>query len=99
MQEMAEFRKTEGHIFGHLEILVDNDFLAGIKILRDLSGGFHYSRHSPRLTLRGHELLAELRSKELWERVKGIAKSKGIELTFDIIKTLGKVALKQIVGE
>lgn len=99
MQEMAEFRKTEGHIFGHLEILVDNDFLAGVTILRDLSGGFHYGLHSPRLTLRGHELLAELRSKEIWERVKGIAKSKGIELTFDIIKTLSKVALKQIIGE
>lgn len=99
MQEMAEFRKIEGRLFGHLEILLDNDFLAGITIQRDLSGGFHYSIHSPRLTLRGHELLAELRSKELWERVKGIAKSKGIELTFDIIKSLGKVALKQIIGE
>ncbi len=99
MQEMAEFRKIEGRLFGHLEILLDNDFLAGLTIKRDSSGGFHYSRHSPRLTLRGHELLAELRSKELWERVKSIAKSKGIELTFDIIKTLEKVALKQIIGE
>ncbi len=98
-QEMAEYRKIDGRLCGHLEILLDNDFLAGITIQRDLSGDFYYSQHAPRLTLRGHELLAELRSKEIWERVKGIAKSKGIELTFDIIKTLGKVALKQILGE
>lgn len=99
LQELADFRKSEGHLFGHLEILCDNGFLAGIEIHRDTSGGFHYSELSPRLTLKGHELLAELRSKEIWERVKSIAKHRGIDLTFDVIKTLGQVALRQIVGE
>lgn len=64
-----------------------------------MDGSFHYGIHSPRLTLRGHELLAELRSKELWERVKSTAKSKGIELTFDAIKAISKVVLKQLIGE
>lgn len=99
VQEMAEFRKIEGRLFGHLELLLDNNFLAGIKIIRDASGGFHYSRFSPRLTLSGHELLADLRSKVLWEQVKSIAKNKGIELTFDTIKALGKIALQKILGE
>lgn len=99
MQEMAAHQKLEGRLFGHLELLLENDFLAGISVHRDLSGGYHYSVHSPRLTLRGHELLADLRSKELWERVKSLAKNKGIELTFDAIKALGKVALRQIIGE
>lgn len=99
MQEMDGFRKAENRLFGHLEILLDNGFVAGITVGRSLDGSFHYGIHSPRLTLRGHELLAELRSKELWERVKSTAKSKGIELTFDAIKTISKVVLKQLIGE
>jgi hypothetical protein len=98
VQELQFFRNAEQRLFGHLELLLENGFMNGITVQRDMDGSFHYGIHSPRLTLCGHELLADLRSKDLWERVKSIAKSKGIELTFDAIKTLSKVALGQIIS-
>lgn len=48
---------------------------------------------NPDMTWEGHDLLDTLRSKAIWERIKTTAKEKGIELTFDSVKALGKVAL------
>ncbi len=53
---------------------------------------------SPELTWQGHELLDTIRSKAVWERIKTTAKEKGIELTFDSVKALGKVALDWVLS-
>lgn len=50
------------------------------------------------LTWAGHDLLETIRSKAVWERIKATAKDKGIELTFDAVKALGKTALAAIIG-
>ncbi|ERY33668.1 TPA: DUF2513 domain-containing protein [Pseudomonas aeruginosa] len=50
------------------------------------------------LTWAGHDLLETIRSKAVWERIKSTAKDKGIELTFDAVKALGKTALAAIIG-
>lgn len=53
---------------------------------------------SPELTWQGHDLLETMRSKAVWERIKTTAKDKGIELTFDAVKALGKVALDLVIA-
>jgi hypothetical protein len=53
---------------------------------------------SPELTWQGHDLLDTLRSKPVWERIKKTAQDKGIELTLDSVKALGKAALAAIIG-
>jgi hypothetical protein len=53
---------------------------------------------SPTLTWAGHDLLDTLRSKPVWERIKATAKDKGIELSFDAVKMLGKAALAAVIG-
>lgn len=53
---------------------------------------------APDLTWQGHDLLDMLRSKPVWERIKTVAKEKGIELTFDAVKALGKAAVTAIAG-
>ncbi|MFT0546063.1 DUF2513 domain-containing protein [Allopusillimonas ginsengisoli] len=50
------------------------------------------------LTWAGHDLLETIRSKAVWERIKTTAHDKGIELTFDAVKALGKIALTSIIG-
>jgi hypothetical protein len=52
---------------------------------------------APELTWAGHDLLDTLRSKPVWEKVKSIAKDKGIELTFDAVKMLGKYAMESLL--
>ena len=50
------------------------------------------------LTWDGHEFLDALRSKTVWNKIKEVARQKGIELSFDAIKVLGKVALAALLA-
>ena len=47
------------------------------------------------LTWAGHDLLDTIRSQGVWNRIKAVAKTKGIELTFDAVKSLGKYAMEE----
>jgi len=51
----------------------------------------------PELTWEGQQLLATIRSKGIWERVKNTAKEKGLALSFDVVKVAGKMALEQLL--
>ena len=54
---------------------------------------------APELTWAGHDLLDTLRSKPVWDRIKTTAKDKGIELTFDAVKSLGQLALDYVLKQ
>ena len=98
MKELNEFNRIESRILGHIEMLVDNGYVEGIKVFRGADGSFMTSVVSPRLTMSGYDLLDTMRSKTLWNTIKSMAKNKGLELSFDVIKILSAAALKQLVG-
>lgn len=95
-EQLKKYRTIENRIFGHFELLVNNGYIDGLQIIRSADGLFHYGLHSSRLTMAGHDLLDTMRSTTVWEKIKTTAKTKGIELTFDAIKTLGAFALKSV---
>lgn len=95
-QQMSEFNAAERRIAGHLEMLIDNGYIDGLYVVRSGDGQFSYGLNSPRLTMAGHDLLATMRSSSVWELIRSTAKKKGVELTFEVIKTLGSIALKQL---
>lgn len=97
-RQLKEFNAIEARIAGHLEMLIDNGYVEGIQVLRGADGHFSYGLASPRLTMSGHDLLDTMRSSQIWESIKSTAKKKGIELTFDAVKSLGILALKQLLG-
>lgn len=81
---------------GHALLLHDSGFLTGIT-----SQGLHDEMRTliqPNLTWQGHELLATLRSKPVWERIKSKAGEKGIELTVDAVKALAKTAYEWVIS-
>ncbi|KQW57071.1 DUF2513 domain-containing protein [Variovorax sp. Root411] len=78
----------------HLLLLRDAGFIQGVRF--DSLGGPGIA--SPELTWEGHELLDIIRSKTVWTKVKSMAKDKGLELSLDAVKALGKVALDQVIG-
>ena len=51
------------------------------------------------LSWAGHELLDTIRSKAVWERIKATAQSRGLELSFDSVKVLGKLARDWVSGQ
>ena len=95
---LAEHRITVERIAGHLELLINSGYVDGLSVLRGADGHISYAVSSPRLTMKGHDLLDTMRSPKVWESIKSTAKTRGIELTFDAIKMLGVYALKQILG-
>ncbi|MDD2833610.1 MAG: DUF2513 domain-containing protein [Methylotenera sp.] len=99
-RQSKEVREIESRIFGHLELLINNGFVEGIQVYRSADGIFSFGREAggPRLTWAGHDLLATMRSSSIWESIKSTAKTKSIELTFDTIKSLGALALNQLIG-
>ena len=86
---------TEGASKGeHALLLWKAGFISAIDITT-------YGGHailSPELTWQGHELLDTVRSKAVWERIKTTAHEKGIELTVDSVKALGKMALDWVLA-
>ncbi|NUT60758.1 DUF2513 domain-containing protein [Herbaspirillum sp. C9C3] len=85
-------------ICGHVELLTEAGYVEGIKIIRDSTGEYHWEVMTPRLTVAGHDPLDTMRSNTVWTTVKDMAKKKGIDLTFEVVKQLTGVALKQVLG-
>ena len=50
------------------------------------------------LTMKGYDLAETLKSLTVWDKVKKIAKEKGLDLSFEVVKQLTDVAIKQILG-
>lgn len=96
-KQLSDFRTIESRIFGHWEMLVDSGFIKGLQIIRSIDGSFHYALCSPRLTMEGYDFLDTIRSVPIWEKIKTIAKAKGIELTVDSVKALGIAALNSVL--
>jgi hypothetical protein len=79
---------------GHAFLLRDAGFIAAV----DASTLTGRALIRPTLTWAGHELLDTIRSRSVWERIKRTAKEKGIELSFDAVKMLGKAALHLVIA-
>lgn len=60
-------------------------------ILESHSGDGHIAAAlARRLTNSGHDLLDTIRAESVWSKVKDTFKSKGIDMSFDLVITVGK---------
>lgn len=89
VEQSEDSKKAE-----HALLLWEGGFIAGI----DAGSMDGPELLSPKLTWEGHELLETIRSQAVWERIKTTAKSKGIELTLESVKILGKSALTWVLA-
>ena len=49
------------------------------------------------LTWEGHELLDSIRAHSVWNQVKGLAREKGLDLTFYVVKEAAKTILESLL--
>lgn len=49
------------------------------------------------LTNTGHELLDTIRNESVWSKVKDACKTKGLDMTFDLVLTVGKKIMETLV--
>jgi len=90
-----EAEEQEKIVFGHLLLCLDGGFIEGMAIRADGDFRYSYGFHSPRLTLRGHELLEKLRCKTVWEKIRSGADALGVPLT---VETISAIAAR-VIGE
>jgi hypothetical protein len=50
-----------------------------------------------KVTYSGHDLLDTMRSESAWTGIKNMAKSKGLELTFEVVKQIGKFVINKVI--
>jgi hypothetical protein len=73
----------------HLKMLTDVGYVEGVKFLQTNSGELHYGLINAQLTWHGHEFLDTIRPKGVWEKIKDVAKEKGVGLTVESITKIG----------
>lgn len=70
----------------HAELLIDAGLVEG-EMSRTLGGGpTHF--FIQRLTWAGHEFLDSIRSDTVWEKTKTTFAEKGVDMTFDLVKSV-----------
>ncbi len=84
--------RDEDPVTLHVFLLYDAGFLKGIPA-DDMDGR---GLLCPDLTWEGHELLASMESKPVWEKVKARATEEGVIMTFDVVKRLTGQVVAQI---
>lgn len=48
------------------------------------------------LTWSGHEFLDKIRNEDAWNKIKSIVKTKGVDMSFDVIKTVGQIVITSL---
>jgi hypothetical protein len=69
----------------HVKMLCDICYVEGIVFLQT-SSSYEYGLVNPQLTWSGHEFLDTIRSKTVWDRIKGLLNDKGVDLSVEAIK-------------
>ena len=80
----------------HLKMLSDVGFIEGIAF-KHLLDGWIAAPSRPRLTWHGHEFLDTIREKSVWDKVKSVAKEKGVGLTFDSITKIASTVVTALL--
>jgi hypothetical protein len=76
----------------HLKMLTDAGYVQGIKFMSTYDGDL-FALANPQLTWNGHEFLDNIRSKSVWDRIKGTVKSRGLDLSLEAIKIAAPEAI------
>lgn len=109
--ESAGYNRDDSNFIFHMRLLYDN----GLIIRTDGKQGFGHEYHAYlaghdyiwipvplRLTARGHDFIADLRQKEVWQTIKTNFKDEGISTLMGLSKSLAmgfaKKKIKDLTG-
>ena len=84
---LSSFPQDRAHeISYHVELLIEAGLVHG-KVSKTLGPG-PYDFMAIRLTWNGHEFLDAIRSDTIWQKTKSSFLSKGLSMTFDLVKSV-----------
>lgn len=82
-------------VLDHIDLLNDAGFLKA-EVVKFIGGGGDAIITG--LTFAGHDLLDTIRNDTMWSGIKKTAMSKGLDLTFEVVKQAGKMVLDNVLA-
>ncbi len=96
MVRLSNFQKERAaEISYHMSLLIEVGLVKGQMV--QTIGPEVKDFIAQRLTWQGHEFLDAIRSDTVWEKTKKIFLDKGVEMTFDLVRTIAKEAATAIL--
>lgn len=96
MIRLSDFPKERAaEISYHMSLLIEAGLVNGQTV--QTIGPEVKDFFAQRLTWQGHEFLDTIRSNTVWERTKKTFIEKGLEMSFDLVKTVAKEAATAIM--
>ena len=87
-------------LLGHLLLLKEAGYTGHLTVtVNEGEDGLELCCSIPRLTMKGHDLLAMLRSKTLYQRMKEILDGTGLPLTSDTLDLIQHEASDELIRE
>jgi Hypothetical protein (DUF2513) len=87
---------TEEQLIYHSALLVEAGLVDGA--IRTDTQGYPNGVVTIRLTWNGHEFLDAARNNSVWQKATGTIRSKGVSLSFDLLKELLTATLRENIG-
>lgn len=87
----------EQEVAYNMRLLVDAGYVKGNILDSSDGGGLIASALVRSLTNNGHELLDTIRSDTVWNKVQETFKTKGVEMTFDLVTAVGKKIMENLL--
>ncbi|MBL0474394.1 DUF2513 domain-containing protein [Aeromonas veronii] len=82
----ADLTELDRQVSYHMELLIEAGLVVGT--MDDAVSLYAKEFRAHRLTWSGHEFLETIRSDTVWNKTKETFATKGIDMTFDLIKTV-----------
>jgi hypothetical protein len=107
MIAIEELGDTQSHVEGdaidgidaervsyHISLLIEADLVKGFCV-KGIDGPLRCAASS--LTWEGHEFLDKVRSSGMWNKIKAVAREKGLSLSVDVIKVVASSAITSLL--
>lgn len=83
----SDLKAEEWKLYGHIELLAEEEFIRGFDVVFDNSGCDCYFKITrPRLSSAGFDLLDALSTNVIWAKISRYASENAIPITFELVK-------------
>ena len=95
-KELDTFDEQE--VAYNIRLLKEAGYIDAIYTESKTGNGHINSAMAKRLTNTGHELLDTIRNDTIWSKIKDTFRTKGVDMTFDLVLSVGKKIAEQAIG-
>ena len=88
----------EQEVAYNLRLLSEAGYIEGKFVDSSAGDGRIAAAIATRLTNKGHELLDTVRNDNVWTKLKETFRSKGLDMTFELVTEVGKTVIKSFLA-